>query len=1089
MSTMRRSTPRRFRVASNAVLLCAIYAYDAGAPEPRAATIEIGGHSHTRTAHQPTKDRIREDRGRSADLPRRPPQSAHPPDSDARVRDDLKFTHLSTNEGLSQNDVTAIVQDRRGFMWFATREGLNRYDGYTFVVYKHIPNDPGSPSSNFIQDLMEDDKGYLWIATNNGANKFDPATERATRFLHDPNNPNSIGGASVKSIAQDSLGNLWFGTEDGGLDKLDPTTGRFTHYRNDSDGRFVGRITQVIPGRHPRDIWFVGERGLFHLNQDLGHITRQPATRSGFSAASVYEDEIGNLWMLGDSPIDGLVKYERQAERFTRYPVGVGAVGGLASTTMGGSANEVKLAADGQNGLWVPSSLGLYYFDRRTERFTYRFQHDESNADSLDSNTVLSVYQDKNGVLWVATENAGLNILDFGQKQFVRYTHRPGDPNSLSAGRVKAIYQDRDGVLWVGFFPRALNRLDRTTGHITHYLPNTGEENSLGPGTTVESIYKDAAGYLWVASGGNGVARFDERTGRFKQYVPNPDDPNSLVSSHVYTIVGDRKGQMWVGQRGGIGRYDPATDGFTTYRPVPDNPASRTNAAWVIYQDGSGMLWAGTWSGTLIRFDDEAKSFVSYTPDPGDPHRLQGGGIFTIHEDRTGTLWLGTLDGLYRHDRRTGAFTRYTETQGLPSSTIRCIQEDRLGRLWLSTWKGISRFDPQTETFRNYDVADGLQSNEFSNGCYQNAAGEIFFGGTKGFNAFFPDNVRDNPYVPPIAITSFRIFNKPVAIGAQSVLKRAIPYIDALRLSYWDNVFSFEFAALSYINSQKNRYRYKLDNFDPGWSEVDSKQRSATYTNLNPGHYVFRVQGSNSDGVWNEAGCLAAHSDHAALVDDRVVPGVVRGRGPGVFVGGVLAPDAPGAAQIRHDARGPGRRAHAHCPGASRHAASELSRAPSAVPDGGVPATGTPGRGEERNWMALLFTQRRRSPKGAMPCRGCEPRRSNAMISRSRSEPWATHSRLRRAVASRPHLGSQSRARHAICTRSFVTRFTRSRRKPFATPSAMRMPRGSKSRFATTTSSSDCGFATMARGSIRRCSPTRGSRDTMACAACRNVRH
>ena len=524
---------------------------------------------------------------------------------------------------------------------------------------------------------------------------------------------------------------------------------------------------------------------------------------------------------------------------------------------MGGSASAT-LGADGQNGLWVPSSLGLYYFDRRTERFTYRFQHNESNADSLNNNTVVSVRHDRNGVLWVGTENGGLNILDFRQQQFVRYTHRPGDPNSLSAGRVKAIHQGPDGVLWVGFFPRALDRLDRTTGHITHYLADTGEENSLGPGTTVESIYRDPAGYLWVASGGDGVARFDERTGRFKHYRPNPDDPNSLVSSHVYTIFGDRNGRMWVGQRGGIGRYDPATDGFTTYRPVPDNPDSLTNAAWVIYQDRSGMLWAGTWSGTLIRFDDQVKSFVSYTPDPRDPHKLQGGGIYTIHEDRTGTLWVGTLDGLYRHNRRTGAFTRYTEPQGLPSSTIRCIQEDRMGRLWLSTWKGISRFDPKTETFRNYDVADGLQSNEFSNGCYQSAGGEIFFGGTKGFNAFLPENVRDNPYVPPVAITSFKVFNKPVAIGAESGLEKAIPYVDALTLSYRDNVFSFEFAALSYVNSQKNRYRYKLENFDPGWNEVDSKQRIATYTNLNPGQYVFRVQGSNSDGVWNEAGVSLA---------------------------------------------------------------------------------------------------------------------------------------------------------------------------------------------------------------------------------------
>ena len=311
---------------------------------------------------------------------------------------------------------------------------------------------------------------------------------------------------------------------------------------------------------------------------------------------------------------------------------------------------------------------------------------------------------------------------------------------------------------------------------------------------------------------------------------------------------------MWVGQVGGLSRFDPARDGFTNYRPVPDHPASLENTVWVIDQDRSGTLWLGTWGGTLVRFDDKARTFVNYTPDPRDPDKLNGGGVNTIHEDRTGTLWVGAMDGLYRYNRQSGTFARYTENQGLPSSTIRCILEDGLGRLWLSTQKGISRFDPQRETFRNYDASDGLQSNEFSTGCYQAPNGEMFFGGSNGLNAFFPENVRDNPYVPPVVITSFKIFNKSVPIGPKSVLKKAIPYVDSLTLPYRDNVFSFEFAALSYANSHKNRYRYKLEHFEPGWNEVDSKQRLATYTNLDPGKYVFRVQGSNSDGIWNEEG-------------------------------------------------------------------------------------------------------------------------------------------------------------------------------------------------------------------------------------------
>jgi signal transduction histidine kinase/streptogramin lyase len=396
--------------------------------------------------------------------------------------------------------------------------------------------------------------------------------------------------------------------------------------------------------------------------------------------------------------------------------------------------------------------------------------------------------------------------------------------------------------------------LDRKTGEITHYLPKPGDENTLSEGTNVDSIYKDAAGNLWVGGGGGGLDRLDERTGRFKHYRHRPNDSNSLISDNVFTIYGDRNSQIWVGQQNGISRFDPATDGFTNYWPVPNSPTNLANWVWVIYQDRSGTLWLGTFGGALIRFDDKIKTFVTYAPDSHDPHKLNGGGLTSIHEDRTGTLWVGGFDGLYRYNRQNETFTRYTESQGLPSSTIRCIREDGVGRLWLSTQKGISRFDPQRETFRNYDMSDGLQSNEFSDGCYQGSDGEMFFGGSNGINAFFPENVRDNPYVPPVVITSFKIFNKPVPIGPKSILKKAIPYIDSLTLSYRDSVFTFDFAALSYANSQKNRYRYKLEGLEPGWNEVGSKQRLATYTNLDPGNYVFRVQGSNSDGVWNEEG-------------------------------------------------------------------------------------------------------------------------------------------------------------------------------------------------------------------------------------------
>ena len=756
---------------------------------------------------------------------------------------DFKFTHLTTKDGLSQDNVVAILQDHRGFIWFATGEGLNRYDGNSFVVYKNNPNDPGSLSHNFIRDLVEDDRGYLWVAAHPGINKFDPTTERSTRYLNDPNNPNSLGSDAVWSVTRDSRGSLWFAL-DSGLDRFEPATETFTHYRNDSNCQFVGRVTHVIEGRD-RDIWFVGESGLFHLNLKTGQITRPAAIIKGLSANYLYEDKAGDFWMLAHSPMVGLIKYDRQAERFTEYPLGAGAAGQESTT----------LLDDGENGFWVPSSLGLYYFDRRTESFTYRFQHDETDPNSLSDNNVVPIYRDRAGLLWVGTANGGLNILNVQLEQFGHYTHRSADPNSLSPGKATAIYEESESILWVGLFPRALDRLDRKTGKITHYAPGPENTKSLSKGSELNSIFKDARGYLWLGGMGAGLDRFDERSGLFKHYGHNPSDPNSLMTNDVITIYGDTSGQLWVGEFGGVSYFDPATNRFTNYRLGPDESASLAYSVSAIHRDRSGTLWLGTWGGVLCRFDDKTNTFVNYTPDWRDPHRLQGGSIGAIHEDRAGALWLASGLGLYRFNRQNGTVNRYTENQGLPSNDLMGILEDDAGRLWLSSKLGISRFDPKTETFRNYDVSDGLQSNEFSRSCYQQGKnGEMLFCGSNGITTFFPENIRDNPYVPPVVISSFKIFNKSVPIGAKSVLTKAIPYLDSLTLSYRESVFSFEFAALSYANSQKNRYRYKLEGFEPSWNEVGSKQRLATYTNLDPGRYVFRVQGSNSDGVWNEEG-------------------------------------------------------------------------------------------------------------------------------------------------------------------------------------------------------------------------------------------
>ena len=821
MIPLRQGAARACRIESGVLLLCILHALCSAGAEPRLP----GNRKGTTLA--------------TGAIPR---SAASGPANRPVELSDLRFTHLTSAEGLSHDAITAIIQDHRGFMWFATRDGLNRYDGNTFIVYKHNSNDPGSLGSNSITDLVEDDQGHLWIGVwPDGVDRFDPRAEKFVHYRHDPNNVNSISSDQVEGITRDNRGDLWFCTQGSSLDKFDPRTGAFTHYRYTEDGK----VTHVLEDSRG-EFWFVGERGLFHLNLQTGQITHPPGATDGLAADWVTEDDEGNLLLLSYSPIVGLVKYDRKAERLTLYPIGAGAVG----------IAHARLLADGEKGFWVPSSSGLLYFDRRTERFSYRFQHDDAHPDSLSDNSVVCAYRDRGGALWVGTEKGGLNLVNFEQEQFGSYRHRAGGANSLSPGRVTGIYEEPGGVLWIGLSPRALDRLDRRTGQFTHYAPRL--RTGMSKGTDVNSICRDARGYLWLGGWNSGLDRFDERTGQFKHYGHNPGNPNSLGSDNILSIYSDRSGQLWVGHPNGIARFDPSTEQFTNFLPDSNASARYGNSVSVIVQDRSGTMWLGTWGGALIRFDDKRSTVVDQTDDP-----LSGkytfGALYAIHEDRAGALWVGAEDGLHQYDPRNGTFAHYTESEGLPTNVVRGILEDNLGRLWLSTAKGLSRFDPKTHAFKNYDVSDGLKSNDFSQGCYQQSEnGDMFFCASNGITTFFPENIRQNSYVPPVVITAFSIFNRPVPIGANSVLRESISYVNTLTLSYRDTVFSFEFAALSYANSQKNRYRYKLEGLEPGWNEVDSRRRLATYTNLSPGKYVFRVQGSNDDGVWNETGVSMA---------------------------------------------------------------------------------------------------------------------------------------------------------------------------------------------------------------------------------------
>ncbi|MFX1411358.1 MAG: two-component regulator propeller domain-containing protein [Promethearchaeota archaeon] len=774
----------------------------------------------------------------------------------SRRDNDIKFEQISLEQGLSQSVVMCILQDSRGFMWFGTQDGLNRYDGYEFVVYKHDPENPHSLSNDFVLSIYEDRSGVLWVGTNGGGlNGLDRETGRFVHYLNILTDTHSLSNNVILSIGEDRERRLWVGTNGGGLNRFDRETRRFSRYQNvpDDTHSLSNDVVTAIYRDREDTLWIGTGGGLNRWDQDVEQFIRYQSvitdvhSLGGNNVQAIYQGQEGELWI---GTFDGgLSRFDRETEQFARYR-------NIPGNPHSLSSNAVQsVYVDRSGALWIgTNNAGLNRFDREMKQFVH-YQNDPADPHSLSINNVLSVYEDRTGGLWVGTFGGGLDKYDRSTERFVYYRANPNDPHSLNSNLIWSFYEDQAGVLWVGTFGGGLNRFDRGTGRWRHYQNEFVYPHSLSS-NNVTVVYQDRESVLWVGTLGGGLNKFDRGTERFTRYQNVPADPHSLSGNNVLSIYQDREGVLWLGTNGGLNRFDRETERFTSYQNVPtDTHSLSNNVVAAIHQDREGVLWVGTSGGGLNRFDRETEQFISYQNIPGDAHSLSNNNVLSIYQDREGVLWLGTFGGgLNKFDRATETFTHYREKDGLPNDKIYGILEDDQGNLWLSTNGGLSRFDPRTETFRNYDVRDGLQSNEFNMGAYhKSSSGEMFFGGINGFNVFYPDNVKDNPYIPYIVITDFKLFNESVGVGDDSPLEKSIEETDVIELSYEEDFFSFEFAALHYTDPEENQYAYMMEGLDKGWNHVGTR-RFAGYTSVPPGEYTFRVKGSNSDGVWNEEG-------------------------------------------------------------------------------------------------------------------------------------------------------------------------------------------------------------------------------------------
>ncbi len=741
-----------------------------------------------------------------------------------------RFFSLTTADGLSHNIVRAIVQDPQGFLWFGTQDGLNRYDGYSFTVFRHRRSDPHSLVHNTVQALAVDQKGTLWVGTVGGLDRYDRDTGR---FVHYPGI-----GESVTVIYPAPDGTLWVGTAGAGLFRYDPQGDRFLSVPAPLPDAHILALFQDADGT----LWVGTEYGGLHTldGRAYRHDPADPHSLPCDQVKAILRDRTGAFWVgtgvYYEPALGGPAVLDTATGRFTRYRQGLS------------HAHVTAILEDRTGALWVGTEEGLAVLDRASGQFMVH-RHNPLDPYSLINDRVYTLYEDRTGILWVGTDG-GVSRYVPQKNRFVLYRHNPLDPNSLGAPRVGAVLKDRDGNVWVGLHAGGLDRIG-PDGIVTHYRHDPADPHSLSH-DHVTALYQDPTGAIWVGTSA-GLDRLDPATGGFIHFVHDPADPYSIGPGAVKVIYGERSGALWVGteEPGTLSRLDPRTGRFTVYRYNPDRPNGFPNTYGVraILEDREGFLWLGTYNG-LVRLDPRTGIFTRYRHDPDDPSSLSDDFVWSLYEDAEGTLWVGTHGGLNRlDDREAGRFTIYTVEDGLPADGIAAILGDEAGTLWLATMGGgLSRFDPRTETFRNYDESDGLQSMHFIPGAaFRSADGELFFGGAEGLNRFRPADIRENPHVPPVVLTAFRVFDRVRDFG------RDLTAVGEIRLSYRDNFFSFEFAALDYADPTKNQYAYILEGFDRDWVHSGTR-RYAAYTNVPPGTYTFRVRASNNDGVWNEEG-------------------------------------------------------------------------------------------------------------------------------------------------------------------------------------------------------------------------------------------
>jgi len=730
--------------------------------------------------------------------------------SDFLPQSDIIFNPLTINDGLSQSSVTCIFQNKQGFMWFGTQDGLNRYDGYNIKIFKNNPNDSSSLTNNFIFSIIEDQSGAFYIETQGGTfHRYNPRLESFQIINKDKIDLGKAKISSVGALLHESNGIKWVGglSKGTGLERIDTKTGK-----------------SIVFKHNPAD--------LSSLSDDKVY--------------SVFRDRKGNLWV---GTFNGLDRLDEKTGKFFHYRNRPGDPNSLADNWVW------PIYEDSRGYLWIGTvRSGLSMFDPVSKSF-HNYKNDPNDPTSINDNFVFSIYEDRGGVIWVGTNLGGINYFQPSSNSFEHFKNDPADKNSLTDNIVLSMLADKYGNYWIGTRNGGLNKLDYNKKIFTRYNHNPSSNKSI-ISNSIQSLLEDKEGNIWIGSYSSGLDMLNPKTGFVTHYNNNSSDPGSLSDNRVYSLVEDKEGNIWIGTYGGgLNKLNKSTGKFSRFQFKENDPASiSSNATWSLALDDEGRLWVGTYGEgvNVLNLSDQIFTYFKHNPD--DLASIADDNIIRVFNDSKGNMWVGTSKGLSKYSKVNKSFKNYDEEDGLGNNFVYGILEDNNGNLWISTNSGLSKFNPSTETFKNYYEQDGLQGNEFNQNAFakDNKTGRLLFGGPNGFTVFDPNDVKENSYVPPVSYTNYTRYNSDDEEG-KPIFEKGISDRDSILLTYKDNIVTLQFAALSYYNSSENQYRYKLEGFNENWIQLGN-DHTVTFTNLSPGDYKLIVTGSNNDGLWNAEG-------------------------------------------------------------------------------------------------------------------------------------------------------------------------------------------------------------------------------------------